>query len=308
MPDFEIHPDDAEQRLDRFLRKLLPGAKLDFVFKLLRQHKVRVNGEAARGGRRLRAGDVVRVDVPAERLDRLLRLQRREAGTRGELSVLYEDADILAVDKPAFLPVHGGTGVGKDHLAAWLCALLGEGPARTFRPAPAHRLDRPCSGILLIGRSAAGLRALGRLFRSRRVRKTYLALLHGRPCEQSGSIEFPLERRAGARPKVRVAERGKPARSDYRILRVLGRLCLAEIELVTGRTHQIRAHFAGIGAPLLGDQHYGARALPDDGLVPGRVYLHAARVAFRHFRTGEDLEIEAPLPRDFRAVLEDAAT
>lgn len=306
MPAKHVIPaDDAGQRLDRYLRKLLPRATLAHVFKLIRTGTVRVNGARAQVHARLQEGDEVILDLPAARLDGLMARQPIGSGRghpRDSLHLLLKDDDILAINKPAGLAVHGGSGVGSDHLIARVHARFSEGAARTFRPAPAHRLDRETSGVLLIGRSARGLRGLTELLRRGAVRKRYWAVVEGEPEPRQGTMEAPLERADARRgPKARRTGTGRRARSEYRVLASSRGRSLVQVDLGTGRTHQIRAHLAALGCPLLGDRRYGARGrLP--GGRPG-FCLHAAELVFDHPVTGRPQHIKAPPPESFLAVL-----
>lgn len=295
-----IHADDAGQRLDRYLRKLMPGATLAHVFKLIRKKRVRVNGVPARASLRLVESDVVDLDVAEATLCELTASRRRQP-PRSHLpvDVLHRDADILAAAKPAGLAVHGGSGTEDDHLLARILAAVGIGAARTFRPAPAHRLDRLTSGVVLVGVSGRGLRELTRMLRERAIEKTYVAIVEGRPEPPAGSIDVSLARTDAARgPKVVAAAGGKSALTTYRTLGRSARHAFVRVELVTGRTHQIRAHFASIGCPIAGDRRYGGH---------GRTLcLHALEVRFRHPFTGRAMRIRAELPAAFSRMLRES--
>jgi 23S rRNA pseudouridine955/2504/2580 synthase len=305
--EIEVHADDAGQRVDRFLRKLLAAAPLALIHSLLRKGAVRIDGQKLAGSDRLRPGDRLALALDEARLAALRGPDRRTAPRPGravpELELVFEDQDLLVVDKPGGLALHGGTGVGADHLVARLEAHCGPGTgARTFRPAPAHRIDRGTSGLVAVGRSARGLRGLTAAFRERTAKKIYLALVHGRPAPASGEIEFALEiadRGAGA-PKAAAGAGGRTALSVYRTLRCAGGLCLLEVRIETGRTHQIRAHLAALGHPLVGDRRYGAPARP--ALGPQRFALHSWRLGFPHPADGRPLEFEAPWPADLAAL------
>jgi len=298
MSELTIHKDDGGQRLDRFLRKLLPGATLAHVFKLLRQGRVRVNGTKATGKHRLAEGDRVAIGVDDAVWDQLRGRPGQHRGAARPLELVYADEHIVIVDKPAMVPVHGGSGLGDDHIAGRLLAQLGPAESLTFQPAPVHRLDRETSGVLVCGRTAEGSRALSQLFRSREVEKRYVALVESCPDPRSGVIDVPLSRRQHAardEPKVVVdREAGKPARSRYRVVREWRATALVEVELETGRTHQIRAHLAWLGHPIVGDARYGGRHVRG-----GRIFLHASRVAFVHPLTGREVVAESPVPEEF---------
>ena len=312
----EIGPDDAGQRVDRFVRKSLPRATLSLVFKLLRTKQVTVNGRKARPEDRLAEGDALTLFL-GERL-RDLRGGAGRGGGDGppappRLEVLHRDGDVLAVNKPARLLVHEGDAGDEPTL---LSAVLREFPGRkahTFRPALAHRLDRDTSGVVLVGLTARGLRGLEEALRRRKVRKTYLALVAGVPEPRSGTVDAPLRRQeftTGDRAKVFVGGARDPAAvTEYRVVREAGGFALVEAFPRTGRTHQIRVHLRHIGHPVLGDPTYGDRARNEEArrrLGLWRPFLHALRVELAHPVTGERLVIEAPLPEELRRGLEGA--
>ncbi len=315
MEEIRIGADDAGQRVDRFLRKYLPGAALPTIYKLIRTKQVTLNGRRVRPERRLAEGDRL-VLHPGER--RLAELRPRSGRERSPgaarppaLEILYEDEDVLAVAKPPFLLVHEGDRGGEPTLIDGVRAYLGRSGARTFEPALAHRLDHRTSGVVLVGKTAAGLRGLTRDLRKGLVEKTYLALVSGDPAEEEGEIDAPLARQdlfASDRPRVRVdREGGKRALTRYRVLARGRGLALLLVRPLTGRTHQIRVHLRHLGHPVVGDPTYGDPALTRKmqgrhGLW--RQWLHAWRVELRHPVTRRPLRIEAPLPADLRAVLE----
>ena len=309
----DIGPDDAGQRVDRFVRKVLSRATLPLVYKLLRTKQVVVNGRKARPEDRLAPGDAVTFFLGARMADLRGAPEPRRARRAAPpaLAVLHRDEHIAALDKPARLLVHEGAAGDEPTLQQ---ALLAAFPARrghAFRPALAHRLDRDTSGVVLAGLSGPGLRGLEDLFRRRKIRKTYLALVVGVPAEREGTIDAPLKRQEvpkGDRPKVFVGGRKDPAaRTDWRVLSAAGSYALLEARPRTGRTHQVRAHLKHLGHPILGDPTYGDRRRNEEargryGLW--RPFLHAAAVEFEHPVTGVLLRVEAPLPAELRRVLE----
>jgi 23S rRNA pseudouridine1911/1915/1917 synthase len=215
------------------------------------------------------------------------------------LVALYEDEDLVAVDKPAGMVVHAGAGVRSGTLVNALLhrfeALSGVGGP--LRPGIVHRLDRYTSGVLLVAKNDTAHRRLAAQFSGRSVEKVYLALVHGRVVQESGRIERPIARDPVHRTRMtaRLAE-GRAAWSEYRVLRRFARFTFLEVRIGTGRTHQIRVHLASIGHPVAGDPLYGAPARVE-GLPPlGRYFLHAHRIRFRLPSSGEELTVEAPLP------------
>ena len=218
------------------------------------------------------------------------------------LDVLYEDAHLLAINKPAGMVVHPGAGTGDDTLVHALlahCAGGLSGIGGVQRPGIVHRLDKETSGVLLVAKDDAAHRGLAEQFARRHLRKEYLALVAGVPRLQSGVIDRSISRHPVHRERMTAGEGGRPARTDWKVVETFGgKAALLRCRLHSGRTHQIRVHLKSIGHPLLGDRTYGWQ--PDPGLpAPPRVMLHAERIAFLHPITARPLDLQAPLPRDF---------
>jgi 23S rRNA pseudouridine1911/1915/1917 synthase len=259
--------------------------------------RVRVNGAAERPSYRLRGGEAVEVE-PAE-LPPL-----RAVPEEIPLRILYQDQDVIAVDKPAGMVVHAGAGVRTGtlvnallHHFGSLSQLGGE-----LRPGIVHRLDRYTSGVLLVARSDAAHRKLAQQFAARRVEKVYLALVHGTVKGEQGRIEKPISRDPVRRVRMtaRRAE-GRAAITEYRVLRRLGGFTLLEVGIKTGRTHQIRAHLASLGHPVAGDRLYGAPAKVAGRPPLERFFLHAHRIRFEQPSTGVPVTVESPLPAELEA-------
>lgn len=311
MEEIRIGADDAGQRLDRFLRKYLPRAALPTVYKLIRTRQVRVNGKRARPEYRLSEGDLLILHPAERRMDELKRVSGKSKPTPSpDLVVLQEDDHVLVVAKPAFLLVHPGRDGNEPTLMDSVSSYLGPSSSRTFEPALAHRLDRLTSGVVLIGKTAAGLRGLTGALRRGEVRKTYLALVVGDVEDETGCITAPLRRQevhGSDRPRVTVDRGGgKSAETRFRTLERSRGLTLLEVRPMTGRTHQIRAHLRHAGYPIAGDPTYGNRDL--NRVLRGRhslwrQWLHASSVAFQHPVTGGAEEVSAPLPKDLVRVL-----
>ncbi len=291
------------QRIDNFLLRELKGIPRALVYRLLRRGEVRVNKGRAKAGRRLTTGDVVR--VPPLRQE-----QRGEPGKpparvveKIEKSIIYEDNLLLILNKESGLAVHGGSG-----LSFGVIELL-----RASRPQEkslelAHRLDRDTSGCLMLARRRSALRTLQRLQREGRVQKRYLALLHGRWEANRATVKAPLRKntlRSGERI-VTVSKDGKPAHTEFRVVRRFDDATLVEAVLKSGRTHQIRVHAAHLGTPILGDSKYGDevanRAFRELGLK--RLFLHAASLRFPWPDREEPYRFEAPLPPELDRLLE----
>jgi len=313
-----IGQDEANQRLDRFLRKLLDDVSLSAIYKLVRTRQVTVNDRKSKPDTRLKLGDVVTFLRAAEErhLQPKVR-QRAEQGlsTRRDFRVVHEDAHLLVVNKPAGVLVHAGDrGDDRDTLigqvTSWLLSRplqQDDGnlrdfvrPSPTFAPALAHRIDRETSGLVLIGKTLPATQALAATIKHRDIEKTYLALAIGGLPRGEGEINVPIARHEDAKGRRRKVETGHGQRAvtRYRVLAQRGQYSLVELELVTGRTHQIRAHLAHVGAPIAGDDEYGSRdhnrhAAEKLGLT--RQWLHAARLKFEHPITRRALDVAAPL-------------
>jgi 23S rRNA pseudouridine1911/1915/1917 synthase len=297
---FTVLADDANRRLDVYLAAQLPELSRTRVQELIREGRVRVNRHAARASHRVAAGEEIEIDI----------VQRPALTAEAEdipLDVIYQDDDVVVVNKAAGMVVHAGAGHARGTLVNALLHRLSSlpGGGGTLRPGIVHRLDRGTSGVLVVARTDAAHRRLADQFRARTVRKTYLALLEGVLKPETGSIQLPIAR--DKRRRVRMTARagtGREARTDWRVLWHAARYSLVEIELHTGRTHQIRAHFAALGRPVVGDTLYGAAARPRAGSEQlealGRPFLHAARIGFEHPASGQPMEFRAPLPAELR--------
>ena len=290
--------DDATRRLDVYLAAQLPELSRTRIQELIRDGRVRVNHRAARASHRVAASEKIEIEI----------LERPALTAEAEdipLDVLYQDDEIVVVNKAAGMVVHAGAGHARGTLVNALLHRLSSLPGGPLRPGIVHRLDRGTSGVLVVARTDTAHRRLGDQFRTRTVRKIYLALLEGVLKPESGSIQLPISR--DKKRRVRMTARagaGREARTDWRVLWRGARYTLVEIELHTGRTHQIRAHFAALGRPVVGDTLYGAAARPRAGsqnLDPlGRPFLHAARIGFEHPASGQPMEFHAPVPPDLR--------
>jgi 23S rRNA pseudouridine1911/1915/1917 synthase len=310
-----LEAEGSGERLDVFVVRRCPGLSRSLVQRLIHEGRVTVGGRPGRAGQRLEQGDRVVVRMPAEAPEPL----RPEPIP---LTIVYEDTDLLVVDKPAGLTVHpaaglpaGQAGVPQGTLAAALLAYRPElaGVGGPERPGIVHRLDRDTSGLLVVAKNEAARAALARQWKEQQVEKGYLALVHGRLEPPQGVIDAPIGRDTRHRQRMAVVEGGRAARTAYRVRRYLpvrqaglpetprGRdvYSLVEVTPSTGRTHQIRVHFAALGHPLVGDRVYGRPSA-----VLGRQFLHAHRLAFRHPVDGRPLEFESPLPEDLQVALE----
>ena len=290
------------QRVDNFLLRVLKGVPKSHIYRILRSGEVRVNRRRVRPDTRLAAGDDLR--IPPVRAAAPSVKPRGPARPRA-LPILYEDEALLAVDKPAGLAAHGGSGIAFGVIEQLRAAR----PAAAFLEL-AHRLDRDTSGVLLVAKKRSALLALHASFREGAVDKRYLVLVKGRWRDAVRKVELPLAKfvTAASERRVRIEnEGGKPARTVFRRRQVWGDVeppvSLLEAELHTGRTHQIRVHLTHLGFPLAGDEKYGDfawnKALSRQGL--SRMFLHAWKLGIAHPLQSRRLELESPLPPDLTA-------
>ena len=304
---FIVSPEEAGLRLDRFVSAHSAELSRTRVQELIEAGLVVLNGKAAKDSHKVRADDVVEV-TPAPRP-----AMKAEA-EQIPLDTLYEDDDLIAVNKAAGMTVHAGAGNSRGTLVN---ALLGRGQALSqggdpLRPGIVHRIDKETSGILLVAKNDFAHAKVADDFRERRIQKTYIALVQGILTEERGRIELPIARdpvrrnrmtaaRAASLPNARVA------RTDWRVLARVDSTTLVEVHLHTGRTHQIRVHFSALRHPVVGDTLYGASGQLHVGSssLPalGRNFLHAAKLGFQHPRTGKTIQLAAPLPAELRGYL-----
>ncbi|HYN38011.1 MAG TPA: RluA family pseudouridine synthase [Rhodospirillales bacterium] len=299
----EVSADEDGLRLDRWFKRRWPAVAHGLLERLLRTGQVRIDGHRAKAGDRLQAGQQVRVPPLVQASPALPRPgsgRPLDAGAADDLRarVLHRDAHVIVLDKPAGLAVQGGTKTAQ-HLDGMLDALAFDGE----RPKLVHRLDKDTSGVLLLARSANSAALLTRAFRDGRVRKLYWAVVVGAPAAQQGRISQPLAKRFGvAGERVGADDDGLPAVTDYRVIERAGRRAAwLALQPRTGRTHQLRAHCALLGTPIIGDGKYGgAAAFLEAEELGGRLLLHARTVRFPHPGGGE-MEVTAQLPPHLRA-------
>jgi 23S rRNA pseudouridine955/2504/2580 synthase len=300
---FTVSPDAAGQRLDKLVRKALRDVPLSHVYKMFRTRKVRVNGARGRPEQLVAAGDAVAIRGDEERL--LARPEPRPgAAAEPSFRVLHEDGELLAVDKPAGLAAHPGTGIAGATLVEMARAYLrvpDDLPPTEFKPSPAHRLDRDTSGVVVVAKTRAAMVKLGETFASGEgVKKSYLALVKGKMPREAGTIDLPLsEHEQTARSKAARGVNFQEAVTRWRVLSSMKEASLLAVTIETGRTHQIRRHLEAAGHPVAGDRRYGDFAFNRTakqrwGL--SRMFLHAWRLELPHPATGTPLRLEAELP------------
>ncbi len=299
----ELRVEENKVRLDKFLADRVPDLSRSALQKLIGSGQVTVDGEVAKPSHKVRQGEEIVLLLPAEESAELL----PEAIP---LDIVYEDQALLVVNKPAGMVVHPAPGHPGGTLVNAVLAHCPELAASDDdRPGIVHRLDRDTSGLILVAKSERSRRALQRQFKERQVHKAYLALLDGHLQPAWGRVEAPVGRDPHHRQRMTVLAGGREAATEYHVLeqfahrvgQAAGDYTLIEAQPITGRTHQIRVHFASVGHPVVGDEVYGRRktTLP----VP-RQFLHARRLGFKHPSTGHRLDLEAPLPEELGAVME----
>jgi 23S rRNA pseudouridine1911/1915/1917 synthase len=303
LQEVELQVTSEKGRLDRFLAEGVPDLSRSAAQRLIDGGQVSVNGEAAKASYKIRKGDHVVAYLPSGDPTELV-------AEAIPLSVVYEDSDLLVVDKPAGMVVHPAPGHSGGTLVNALLAHCPElESSDDDRPGIVHRLDRDTSGLILVAKTEKARRALQRQFQDRLVSKAYLALLDGHVQPSWGRIEAPIGRDPRYRQQMAVLQGGREAVTEYHVLEqfshqtgpAAGDFTLVEAGPKTGRTHQIRVHFSSIGHPVVGDSVYGRRRAQ---LPLPRHFLHAWRLGFKHPRTGQRMNLETPLPPDLSAVLE----
>jgi 23S rRNA pseudouridine955/2504/2580 synthase len=305
MKEFLIDDTAADQRLDRYLRREVPGLTQGVLQKLLRTGKIRLNASKTEANARLQTGDILtlpEIAPPAEppKQRQIVKMDPERLKALKAM-IIYEDDALIALNKPAGLAVQGGSGINV-HVDGMLDALQGDNPER---PKLVHRIDRDTSGLLLIAKSGKMATKLTAAFKGRDVEKTYWALLAGVPEPFEGRIDLPLKRvefgqTSRAEPTNRRDKDGQKAITDYRVLdRAAMRFCLAELKPHTGRMHQLRAHCLAMGTPIMGDEAYGGAFA--EHFAP-QLHLHARRLTITH-PLGGTLTLEADLPDHMRASL-----
>jgi 23S rRNA pseudouridine1911/1915/1917 synthase len=300
MIKLEASREHSGLRLDRFLALTLPAFSRARLQTLIKNGFVTLNGAIPRSRDPVRTGDTVELTEPE--IEKVEALPEQMA-----LEILFEDDDLLVLNKPAGLVMHPGAGHQQHTLVNALLAhcqnLSGIGGKE--RPGIVHRLDKETSGCLVVAKNDATHRDLSRQFAARTMTKIYLALVAGTLCKKTGVIDKAIARHPVHRQRMSIARRqGRSAKTEYRVLRAGNDISLLECTLHSGRTHQIRVHLHDLGHPVLGDKLYGGKRAGD---FP-RQMLHASKLAFNHPRSGEEMSFEAPLPADFAEALRQLST
>ncbi len=301
MITLKIEPEDSGKKLHRYMRQRLTEMPLSGIYKMIRVGRVKVNGKKGKMETVLQPGDELSLFMPEEEFAMLAKPKKKFSGMRSDIDVVYEDEHLLVVNKPIDLLTHPDQAEHKDTLIGRALAYLykrGEiADGRAFMPATVNRLDRNTSGLVLIGKDGDTLRSLTADIREHKVTKTYITIVHG-VVERDGVVDLPLFREQGQnRTHVATGAKAlhaKSAKTKYRVLAAGRNMTLLEVDIESGRTHQIRVHLKSIGHPLIGDTKYGGK--PVFGLT--HHLLHAYRVILPDGR-----EFAAPMPEMFTSIL-----
>jgi 23S rRNA pseudouridine1911/1915/1917 synthase len=289
-----VEKEDEHTRLDHFLKKHYPSFSRTYFQRLIKHKLVLVNGAKLKKGQKLKAQDEIEVEFL---IDEPLKIEPEPI----PLSILYEDDDLLAINKPQGMVVHPGAGNVHGTFVSALLFYLKNNPFKEhLRPGIIHRLDKETTGVLLAAKNPRMQTEMIDLFVHRRIEKHYQAICIGAPKNQT--IDLPIKRDPVYRQKMKVAEGGREAISILKTVAYNDTLALVDVEIKTGRTHQIRVHLKAIGHPILGDPVYGNTHL-NKKLNAKALYLHATKVCFIHPLSKKNLTIEAPLPPHFEKIL-----
>ena len=289
--------DERDVRLDKYVCQKLAELSRARVQKLIAEGYITVNDQVAKAGLRLNIGDRLRVIIPPAPPSRLV-------PETMPLNILYEDDDLLVVDKPAGLTVHPAPGRPSHTLVN---ALLSHFPhladiSDSLRPGIVHRLDKDTSGVMLVAKNSLAQADLAEQFKTHSVAKAYLVLVKGHLTPENGIIEAAIGRDPRNRKRMAVVAGGREARTEYRVIKYIVDYTLLEVMPETGRTHQIRVHLAAIGFPVVGDKVYGVKSPYLD-----RQFMHACRLGFNLPSSGEYVEFKSELPPDLAQALKDIA-
>ncbi|MBI2852821.1 MAG: RluA family pseudouridine synthase [Chloroflexi bacterium] len=294
MKERELVVERPGVRLDKYVAECCPELSRTQAQKLIAGGNIRVNGQTAKAGIKLNSGDRITIAIP-------LSVPSALAADMIPLSVLYEDEDLMVIDKPAGLTVHPAPGHPRGTLANAILSHLSYSPdAGDQRPGIVHRLDKDTSGLIIIAKNLQAHANLANQFRTRSVVKVYLALVRGYLSPEDGIIEAPIGRSSSDRKRMAVvaATRGRPAQTRYHVVNYIDGYSLLEVRPATGRTHQIRVHLAAIGHPVIGDAVYGGKSP-----FLARQFLHASKLGFHLPSTGQYVEFRSELPPDLRQAL-----
>jgi 23S rRNA pseudouridine955/2504/2580 synthase len=312
-----ISPDDTGTRLDKFLRRKLPRTPLSAIYRLIRTGDARINGKKAQQNYRLQPNDIIdlRLDAaevsdPDKSDDATVKDLAKTEFFKKNFRILFEDEYLIACDKPVHMVVHPGSGhVSHDSLIDCARSYLLQKKSSAIEPFLVHRIDKDTSGLVLIAKNRQVLRELHEALRAHAIRKIYQAVVHGRPPKNQGTVEVDLkktfERNDGT--KMTVDEDGESSKSAYRVIQSNKVCSLVDVEIFTGKTHQIRVHMAHVGCPVIGDVRYGDEQsdlkIFSNKSVQRRLYLHAHRLTFQHPMSRMEISLESPVPASFQTII-----
>jgi 23S rRNA pseudouridine955/2504/2580 synthase len=297
-----VDEDSAGQRVDNYLAKVLKGVPKSHLYRILRSGEVRVNSKRVDATYRVEIGDRIRIPpirtAPAQTASGPTRV-----APRLESAIIFEDEAMLAINKPAGMAVHGGSGISRGVIEQ---LRLERPQARLLELV--HRLDRETSGVLMVAKKRSALVALHDMMRANRMDKRYVMLVRGRWTERKKRVTLSLQKHvtASGERRVTVEDEGQNSETIFHLRKNLGDFSLLEAQLITGRTHQLRVQLAHLGFPIAGDDKYGDfalnRQLQKQGLK--RMFLHSAQTTIRHPLSGEKLVLTAPLPAELERFLQ----
>jgi len=284
-------------RLDRFISEKCPELSRTHAKKLIEDGHITVNGKTAKASLSLNSGDLLSVRIPPQEPSHLV-------AENIPLKIIYEDKDLLVIDKSAGLTVHPAPGNPNHTLVNAVLAHFPDLPDGddALRPGIVHRLDKDTSGLILVAKNRQALTNLANQFKKRSVTKSYSVLVKGHLSPQRGFIEAPIGRDPHNRKRMAVVEKGRDARTEYRVIKYVGDCSLLEVRLETGRTHQIRVHLSAIGYPVVGDVTYGVKSL-----FISHQFVHARLLGFKLPSSGQYVEFTSELPPELEQVLKDTA-
>jgi 23S rRNA pseudouridine1911/1915/1917 synthase len=305
---FSVSPASVGERLDAFLASQIEGWSRARLQRLIEEADVLVNGQVAKSSHKLRENDQVEVELSPSPSTSF-------TPENIPLDIVFEDDELIVVNKPSGMVVHPAAGAETGTLANALAFHFAQlsNNAGTVRPGIVHRLDKGTSGLLVVAKTESAHENLADQFRAREVFKSYVTLVHGQVENRTGEIDQPIARDPRNRIRMAVVRGGRPALSIYRVRKRFERFTLLDVELKTGRTHQIRVHLAWLKHPVVGDEVYGGgrdKTVPDVRIRVqigklGRQFLHAEQLGFRHPRTEEQVRFTVEPPANLRHLLED---
>ena len=298
MKEFIINENEAGQRFDKYLGKLLREAPKSFFYKMLRKKNITLNGGRATGNEKLSTGDHVKLFLSDETFGKFAGVQETAARAHQKLDIVYEDEDVLVINKPSNMPTHPSMGNYENSLANGVMYYYkSKGEERVFRAV--NRLDKDTSGLMAVAKNSYIHARLGEEIQKKELKRKYMCIVCG-DVERDGTVDAPIRRADGSVINRIVAPDGQRAVTHYRVVKRYGEYTLLEMELETGRTHQIRVHMAYIGHPLVGDWLYGT----EDHNIAKRQMLHSCYLCFTHPITGQIMEFKDKMAEDMRAFIE----